>query len=158
MTDELKKTEQPAAAAEAAASEPTVEPPVTADVPPPPPPRKPPADPGAVANRSWLMSVHLASFAMFTGIPFANLFAPMIIWLIKRDSLPAMDAHGKESLNFQISLTIYYIIAGILCLVFVGFLFLPILFVLHIIFVIQATVAADKGEMYHYPLSMRFIS
>ena len=104
------------------------------------------------------MACHLASFTIFLGIPFSNIFGPMIIWLIKRDSMPEIDAHGKESMNFQLSMTIYYLISVLFCFIFVGFLFLPVLLVLHIIFVIQATVAADKGEFYSYPMTIRFIS
>jgi len=112
----------------------------------------------SVSTRSWTMACHLISLVMFLGIPFGNIFGPMVIWLIKRDAIPAVDIHGKESMNFQISMTIYYIIAGILCTILIGFVFLAILFVLHIVFVIQAAVAADRGDVYRYPLTIRFIS
>ncbi len=104
------------------------------------------------------MACHLASLAIFLGVPFGNIFGPMVIWLIKRGELPAVDMHGKESMNFQISMTIYYVIAGVLCTILIGFLFLAALFILHVIFVIQAAVAADRGELYRYPLTIRFIS
>lgn len=112
----------------------------------------------STGTRSWAMACHLASLSIFLGVPFGNIFGPMVIWLIKRDTIPAVDFHGKESMNFQISMTIYYIIAGILCTILIGFLFLAALFILHVIFVIQAAVAADRGETYHYPMTFRFIS
>jgi len=110
------------------------------------------------SKRSWTMSCHLASLLMFVGIPLGNIFGPMVIWLIKRDEMPEVDVHGKESMNFQLSMTLYYLIAGILCLIFIGFVLLVALAILQIAFVIRASIAADRGEVYHYPLTIRFIS
>jgi len=68
-----------------------------------------------------------------------------------------VDAHGKESLNFQISLTLYAIIAFFLCFALIGFLLLPLIFLTGLVFVIIATVKANDGEPYRYPLTIRFI-
>jgi hypothetical protein len=83
--------------------------------------------------------------------------APLIVWLLKRGDSPEIDAHGKEALNFQISMLIYNVIAGVFCLVLIGFLLLPLLWVLNAVFVIIAAIKASDGELYRYPMTIRFI-
>ncbi len=107
--------------------------------------------------RTWAMSVHLAAFLGFLGIPFANIFGPLVIWLIKKDDLEIVDRHGIESLNFQISMTIYFLISVVLCFVIIGFFLLPLVLVANIILVIQAAVEASKGNTYRYPVTIPFI-
>ena len=71
-------------------------------------------------ERTWAMLCH---FSAFTGFIFplgGNILAPLILWLIKKEELPFVDDQGKEVLNFQISMTIYFIISGILCIILIG--------------------------------------
>jgi len=103
------------------------------------------------------MSSHLAAFAVFVGIPFANIFGPLVIWLLKKDEYEIVDRHGIEAMNFQISMTIYMLISGFLCFAFIGFLLLPLVLILDVIFVIKATIHASKGEFFEYPMNLRFI-
>ena len=120
-------------------------------------------------ERTWEIFTHLSSLSMLVGVPFGNILGPLVIWLIKRDSSPSIDAHGKEALNFQISVMLYLIIATAvtvgLMLILVGFLLLPLLLVavivvpiLDIIFVVIAAVKASNGELYRYPLTWRLIT
>lgn len=81
----------------------------------------------------------------------------LIIWLAKRGDSPEIDAHGKESLNFQISMLIYSLIAGVLCLVLIGFVLLGILHILNLVLVIIASIQASEGKLYRYPISIRLI-
>jgi uncharacterized Tic20 family protein len=77
--------------------------------------------------RTWGMWCHLASLLgiplallSFIGIPplpFANILGPLVVWLWKKKEHPFIDDQGKESLNFQISLTIYGIVIGIIAVV-----------------------------------------
>jgi uncharacterized Tic20 family protein len=106
---------------------------------------------------NWAMLCHVAGLAMYIGIPFGNIIVPLIIWLLRKDSSSAVDAAGREALNFNISFTLYGIIAGLLCYVLIGFVLVPILVVAHIVLVIQATLKANKNEPVHYPLTLRFI-
>ena len=69
-------------------------------------------------NRNWAMGCHLAALALYIGIPFGNIFGPLIIWLIKKDEIPLVDEQGKESLNFQISLILYGVAMVILIALF----------------------------------------
>jgi uncharacterized Tic20 family protein len=68
-----------------------------------------------------------------------------------------VNDQGKEALNFQISITIYGLIAGLLCLVIVGALLLPIILIIFVVFTIIAAVKANSGEAYRYPMTIRFI-
>jgi uncharacterized Tic20 family protein len=107
-------------------------------------------------DRTMAMLCHL--LGIFTGF-----VGPLILWLIKKDQSAYIDYHGKEALNFQISIMLYLISAFILTfiLVFViGPLAFPLLFLLGIVFLvleILAAVAAQKGELHRYPLCIRFI-
>lgn len=107
-------------------------------------------------ERDWALFSHLSSFVGFF-IPFGNLIAPLIMWQIKKEEMPFGSSQAKECLNFQISLTIYSLISGILCLILIGFLLLFALFIIWIVFTIMAAIKASNGEPYQYPLTIRFI-
>jgi uncharacterized Tic20 family protein len=81
----------------------------------------------------------------------------LIVWLAKRGDSPEIDEHGKESLNFQISMLIYNVIAGLLCLVLIGFIILAILHILNLVLVIVASIQASEGKFYRYPITIRLI-
>jgi hypothetical protein len=123
---------------------------------PQPPPT--PVNISAIANvRTWAAFCHASALlGVFIHFP-GHLLAPLIIWLIKRDSSPEIDAHGKEAVNFQISMLIYNAIAAVFCLVLIGFVFLAVLWILNAIFVIIAAIKASDGEFYRYPMTIRFI-
>lgn len=108
-------------------------------------------------SSTWNILCHLSSLIGYLGIPFGNIIMPLVIWLIKKDEYPMIDVHAKESLNFQISMTIYTIFSIFLCFILVGFIILPLLSVLNIVFVIIASVKANRSEVYRYPLTLRFI-
>lgn len=107
-------------------------------------------------ERFWAMLCH---FSIFVGhfIPFGNIIAPLIIWLMKKNESSFVDHHGKESLNFQISLLIYIIISVILAFVLIGFVLAIALWIFSLVIVIIAGVKANDGEWYRYPLTIRFI-
>lgn len=82
----------------------------------------------------------------------------LIMWLIKRNESPFVDDHGREVLNFQISLTLYVIISSALMLCGVGFVLLPLLLVGGFIAMIFGAIAAGKGEYFRYPATLRFLT
>jgi len=107
--------------------------------------------------RTWCVLAHATALAGFF-VPWAgHIVGPLIVWLAKRADSPEIDAHSKESLNFQISMLIYNAIAAILCLVLIGFVILGLLHILNIIFVIIASIQASEGKLYRYPLAIRLI-
>ncbi len=107
-------------------------------------------------ERMWAMFCHLGTFLGYL-IPFANIITPLIIWLMKKDESSLIDDQGKESLNFQISIMIYYIISLLLTLLIIGVLFLIGLVVFNLVVVIIAGIKANNGERYRYPITIRFI-
>ena len=107
-------------------------------------------------EKNWAMACHLAAFAGWV-IPLGWILGPLTVWLIRRNQFWLVDEQGKEALNFQISLMIYGIIAGILCLILIGFLLLIALAVLQIVLVIIAAIKVSNGEHYRYPLTIRLI-
>jgi uncharacterized protein len=82
------------------------------------------------------------------------LFAPLIIYLVKKDESPFIAYHAKESLNFQISLVI---ICFALAITIVGILLIWFVVILAYILVIIATIRASEGKLYRYPFSIRLI-
>jgi uncharacterized Tic20 family protein len=108
--------------------------------------------------KSWCIACHLSALAGFVIPALGHIGGPLIVWLVKRGESAEIDAHGKESLNFQISMMIYSVVAGILCLILVGFLLLAILHVLNVVLVVIAAIRTSEGQMYRYPLTLRLIS
>jgi len=107
--------------------------------------------------RTWNVLCHATALAGFF-VPWAgHILGPLIVWLAKRGDSPEIDEHGKESLNFQISMLIYNVIAGLLCLVLVGFIMLAILHILNLVLVIVASIQASEGKFYRYPITIRLI-
>lgn len=109
------------------------------------------------ANNDTTMAAlaHLSGLLGFV-VPFGNIVAPLLIWLFRKDSEFVAD-QAKESLNFQISMTIYMIISGILVLILVGFLLMLVLLLVDIVFIIKATIAANNGTKYRYPFTIRLV-
>lgn len=107
-------------------------------------------------ERTWGMFCHLAALSGFI-IPFGNIIGPLIIWLVKKDESSFVDEQGKESLNFQISVTIYCIVAAILVVVIIGIFLLIGIGILILVLVIVAAIKANNGESFEYPLTIRFV-
>jgi hypothetical protein len=111
-------------------------------------------------ERTWAMIAHLSAFAYYvTGV--GHILGPLIVWLSKRDGHPFVDDQAKEALNFQISVTIYGIVAVIMCFTLVfAVIGIPILIGLHafqVICIIIASIKAHDGVAFRYPLSLRLI-
>ncbi|HDR89101.1 MAG TPA: DUF4870 domain-containing protein [Bacteroidetes bacterium] len=113
-------------------------------------------DPRTTEERNWAMFCHLAALAGYI-IPFGNIIGPLIIWVLKREESSFVDFHGKAAVNFQISMTLYLILAAMLIILLIGIFMLIALGVLNLILVIIASVRANSGEYFEYPLSIRFI-
>ena len=109
-------------------------------------------------DRTLPVLCHLLALAGFAGIPFANVLAPLFLWLWKREGNPAVDEHGKESLNFQISMTIYTIVAAATLFILIGIVLVPLVLVANLVLVILASLDASKGRLFRYPLTIRFLN
>jgi hypothetical protein len=108
-------------------------------------------------ERTFSMLCHLSALSGLI-IPFGHIIVPLVIWLLKKDEFPEVYRQGKAALNFQLSLTIYSIIAGILVIILVGFVLLGAIFLFGLIMTIVASVKSSNGERFEYPLSINLIN
>lgn len=121
---------------------------------------------GAIAEheRQWAMFAHLSALsALFTG-GLGAIIGPLIIWLVKKDTMPFVDDQGKEALNFNITVAIAMAVligvGTILMIVLIGFLFYLVAFALGVawlVVVVIATIKANEGVRYRYPMTLRLI-
>ena len=107
--------------------------------------------------RVWGMLCHLTALLGLMGIPFGHILGPLIVWLFKKKTYPFVDEQGKESLNFQLSMTVYAIIAALMIYIKLGMLPLWILAAINLLLVFIAAIRANSGGIYHYPFTIRFI-
>ena len=110
--------------------------------------------------RMWAMFCHLAGLGwlLWWVVPLiGGVIGPLVVWQIKREKDGFIDEQGKEALNFQISMLLYCIVAGVLCFACVGFVLLPIVAVADTGLAIIASIKAGNGQHYRYPLTIRFI-
>ncbi len=138
------------------------------EAPPPIPPQPPPPPPpGAEGPQFWerqhAQFVHLGIFSALAGAP---VLGSLVLWLMKRAESPLVDDHGKEAVNFQISLVIYVIGASV-----VGFILTPVLclgplvplavYIAAVVVAIQSVLrayrAAQTGSVFRYPVTLRLI-
>ncbi len=103
------------------------------------------------------MFLHLSILAGIAA-PIAGFAAPIVIWQIKRTELPAIDEHGKNAVNWIISKLLYVFICGVLSVVLIGIPLLIALGVVAVVFPIIAAIKANNGEIWTYPLAIRFLS
>ena len=86
---------------------------------------------------------------------------PLIIWLISKDDANKgfVTDQAKEALNFQITLTLAYIVAFILTVISLGLLFFvpTLVWIANLVFCILAGLKANNGETYRYPFALRLI-
>lgn len=104
----------------------------------------------------WATLCHLLGLAYYL-VAFGGLIGTLIVWLLKKDDSPIIDAHGKAAVNFQITMTIFSVVSFILVFVGIGILLLLFLSIFNLVVVIIAAVKANQGELYRYPLSLQLI-
>ena len=114
--------------------------------------------------RMWAMFCHLAGLCgLIPVVPvIGSIIGPLIIWQVKKDDFDFVHDQGKEAVNFQISILLYSLIGSILCgITCVGIPLIPfvvgIIGILDIVFLVIASIKANDGERYRYPLTIRFI-
>lgn len=86
----------------------------------------------------------------------AGFIAPLIIYLVKKDS-PYVQAHAKESLNFQLTMILAFIVSAILIVLLIGLLLIWVLGILNLVLIIIATIRASENKLYKYPFSIKFV-
>jgi hypothetical protein len=106
--------------------------------------------------KTWAMLCHLSGLAGFL-IPGGWIVGPLVVWLIKGKEHPFIDSQGKEALNFQISMMIYAVASLLLIFVVIGIFTLIAVGIVDLVFVIIASMRANSGQPYRYPLTIRFV-
>jgi uncharacterized protein len=112
----------------------------------------PPAATGGTSMDPKTMAMLSHLLAIFTGF-----LAPLIIYLVNGEKDPYVRHHSAESLNFQITVAIAYVISFVLIFVLIGLLLLPLVFIGALVLEIMATMAANRGEWYRYPVNIRLV-
>jgi uncharacterized protein len=107
-------------------------------------------------ERTYSLFTHLSLLTVHFLIP---VIPALVMWLIKRDQSPFVDDHGKEAVNFQLSLVLYtaatFVVGFLTC--GIGWVLWPLIYILGIVGMILAAVAASKSQYYRYPMSIRFL-
>jgi uncharacterized Tic20 family protein len=103
----------------------------------------------------WGMFIHLSQFCGYI-VPLAGLIVPIILWQIKKDESEIIDKHGRIVVNWIITEFIFGLLFALLCLILIGIPLLLALAVVGIVFPIIGAVKANNGEIWPYPLSIRF--
>jgi len=98
----------------------------------------------------------MAMLAQLLGL-LTGFLGPLIIYLVNGEKDPFVRHHASEALNFQITLFVAYLVSALLMLVLIGFLLLPAVIVGAYVFGIMATLAANRGEWYRYPINIRLV-
>lgn len=133
------------------------------DLPPPPPPVSPTGSPSQ-EERQWALFAHLSALlgALITG-GIGLFVGPLVIWLIKKETMPFVDDQGKEALNFNITMAIVGVALVVLTVITFGIgmlLTIPVglaATVAWLVFTIIAAIKASEGVSYRYPLTLRLI-
>lgn len=99
---------------------------------------------------------NIAMLSHLLGI-FTGFLGALIIWLLKKDDSTFIASQSKEALNFQITITIGFIIAWLLAFILIGVILIPILLIVNLIFCILGAMAASKGQNYRYPFAVRLV-
>ena len=141
--------------------------PVPPPPPPPPPPSPPPYDDADAAQnhalpsegdeRNWAMLGHLSAL-IGAVLPTANIWAPLIVWQMKKDTMPFAADQAREALNFNITAGIAALIALVLKFVLIGFLLFPLVVIAWLVLTVIAALAASRGEHYRYPFALRLVN
>jgi uncharacterized protein len=114
-------------------------------------------------DRTMGMLCHLTALVGL-AIPLGSILGPLIVWLTQKDKSEFIDYHGKESLNFHLTVAIMLAACGLFFFLFfiflIGFLALPVMFVIGVyafVMTIISAVKANEGIRYRYPMTIRFI-
>jgi len=123
----------------------------------PAPPAGPPPKLSDQEARQWATFCHLAALAAYVISPIGGIVGALVVWLIKKDQSAFVDEQGKESLNFQITVAVGFLICIPLVFILIGILLAIALGIFNLVMIIVAAIKANSGEHWRYPISIRFI-
>ena len=101
-------------------------------------------------ERLWAMLAHLGGIVLW-------FIAPLVVMLTQGEKSPFTRRQAVEALNFQITLTIAYVVSAVLLIVLIGILLFFVVAVGGLILMIIAGIKANNGEDYRYPVNIRLV-
>jgi uncharacterized Tic20 family protein len=128
-------------------------------------------------ERTWAMLCHLSALSGLVGVPMGQLIGPVIVWLVKKDEYETVDRHGRNVINFQLSVTLYSLAALVLVAALFGLtwlgpgnedlnLIVPLIAIaatlglfwaISLICTVLAAIQAYNGDWFRYPFAIRFL-
>nr|MDT0252516.1 DUF4870 domain-containing protein [Endozoicomonas sp.] len=111
-------------------------------------------------DKNMAVMAHLLPLFGFM-VPGVNIVIPLVIWFLKRNKSLYIEHHARESLNFQITISLLVVLWIVLKLMLVGLLLLPlvpVIVIVVLVFMVRAAMKAGRGEFYRYPLSLRLVN
>ena len=107
-------------------------------------------------QKTYAMLIHL-SLLLCAVAPFLSVLAPIIMWQVKKADSPFLDDHGREAVNFHLTVLLYGVCSFVLMFVVIGIPLLVGVNALAIVGIILSSIAAKRGEYYRYPMCLRFL-
>ena len=107
-------------------------------------------------ERNLALLSHLGALAG-SLVGFGHILVPLVIWILKKDESEFVRLNALESLNFQISMTLWFMASGLLTFILIGIPMLVVLGIVDLVCIVLATLKASNGETYHYPLTLRLV-
>ena len=105
---------------------------------------------------TYCMLLHLSGWAGYI-IPLAGVALPIIMWATNKDQSPMVDRQGKIVINWIISSAIYMIIGVFLSIIFIGIFIIVAVAIMSVVYSIIGAIKASNGEVFEYPMSIRFL-
>jgi uncharacterized Tic20 family protein len=106
-------------------------------------------------TRQWALFIHLSQFGTYV-FPLVGIVLPIVLWQLKKDEFPGIDAHGRVVLNWIISVIIYSVFCIPLCFLLIGIPLLVIIGLAVVVFPIIGAIKANDGVLWRYPASISF--
>ena len=103
---------------------------------------------------TWCTLMHLSQLLWFTA---AGIVAPILMWVISKDESELARRHGARMMNWLLSVLIYSVVSSLLIVILIGIPMLVVVLILNIVFPIMAGMKSNDGELWSYPLAIRFL-
>ena len=134
----------------------------------PPPVTDASSDGMSAEQRQWAMFAHLSALVggVITGgwaFSVGCFIGPLIIWMIKKDTMPFVDDQAKEALNFNLTVAAIFFVLLILTIGTLGIgvlLTLPVGLIVGLAWLVLTIIAgikANEGVAYRYPFAVRLV-
>jgi uncharacterized Tic20 family protein len=114
--------------------------------------------PVPLEQRKWALACHLAAVGGILVPWFGLALGPLVAWLALRREHPSVEAHGREALNFGLSMMIWVAAASAVAYAFGAWFPVPVVLALWVTCVVVACMKANGGELYRYPITIRFVA